>query len=217
MKKYPNIIYGFRPASYWEDADPLAAILRNVTGKNRREMIRDYWKAGKLEELDSALLADEVDEDTRQRLGRIHPSFMGGEYLPGYLLGEVEIARICLQSTTSDVIGLRAHPTPTGIGYRVVDEYEATFFLPITSSKKPLTLTQLIRQFDDGELEGDFVPTGGLALGYNNLNAESGDYEELRHFTRIESGLYPHLADHFEHVFEDWVTTSVKERDREVG
>ena len=68
-----------------------------------------------------------------------------------------------------------------------------------------------------GELEGDFVPTGELALGYNNLNAESGDYEGLRHFTRIESGLYPQLADHFEHVFEDWVTTSVKERDREVG
>ncbi len=48
----------FRPDSYWEDNDPLAAILRNVKGTNRRRMITDYWNAGMIEELDPAHLAD---------------------------------------------------------------------------------------------------------------------------------------------------------------
>src|ERR1022692_3038558 len=142
MKHYPNIDYSFRPGTYWSDADPLSAILRNVKGENRRQMIRDYWKAGRLDELDSALLRDEADEGTRDRLGKIHPSFMGGEYMPGYLPLEVEIVRICLQSTTSDVISLRARPTGKAIAYRVVDEYDATFTLPITGSPLPLTRSE---------------------------------------------------------------------------
>ena len=214
MKKYKGIRYGFRPASYWEDLDPLSAILRNVTGENRRQMITDYWNAGKLEELDPALLNDVPDDAARQRLGRIHPSFMGGEYLPGYLPGEVEIARICLRSTTSDVISLRARPNETGIAYRIADEYEGNFSLPITQSKRPLTLAELVRQFEHGwlhELEYD----GGLALGYNNMNAEGCDFEDLRNFTRITSTLYRQLEGHFEGVYDDWVKESCAERDRE--
>lgn len=47
-------------------------------------MIRDYWKAGHLDELDPGLLHDAIDEDSRDRLGSIGPSFMGDEYLPDY-------------------------------------------------------------------------------------------------------------------------------------
>ena len=215
MKKYASIRYGFRPQSYWEDADPLSAILRNVTGENRRRMITDYWNAGRLEELDGALLRDEPDEESKLRLGRIHPSFMGGEYLPHYLVGEVEIARICLQSTTSDVVSLRARPSPEGICYRVIDEYEGQFTLPISTSRLPLTLAELIRQFDDGSLH-ELDWDGGLSLGYNNMNADSGsDYESLRHFTNISSSFCRQLSTHYEHVFEDWVKESCAERDAE--
>ena len=115
MKKFKGIGYGFRPKSYWSESDPLEAILRNIKGENRRQMVIDFWNAGHLEKLDAILLQNELGEAERQGLGRIHPSFMGGEYLPAYLPGEVEIARVCLQSTTSDVISLRARPTPTGI------------------------------------------------------------------------------------------------------
>ena len=214
MKKYKGIRYGFRPASYWEDLDPLSAILRNVTGENRRQMITDYWNAGKLEELDPALLHDVPDDAARQRLGRIHPSFMGGEYLPGYLPGEVEIARICLQSTTSDVISLRARPNEAGIAYRIADEYEGNFSLPITQSKRPLTLAELVRQFEHGQLH-ELDNDGGLALGYNNMNAEGCDFEDLRNFTRITSTLYRQLEGHFEGVYADWVKESCAERDDE--
>jgi len=112
-------------------------------------------------------------------------------YLPGYHVGEVEIARICLRSTTSDVISLRARPNEAGIAYRIVDEYEGKFFLPITQSKLPLTLAELVQQFEDGELN-ELDWGGGLSLGYNNMNADAGsDFEELRHFTRISSSIYP--------------------------
>lgn len=212
MKKFRGIRYAFRPASYWDDPDPLSAVLRNVTGENRRRMITDSWKSGRLEELSPELLRDEPDRGTVTRLGGIHPSFLGGEFLPPYLPGEVEIARICLRSTTSDVISLRARPAPSGIAYRIEDEYRGKFTLPIPLSERPLTLAELITQFEDGHLEELDWP-GGLALGYNHMNAECSDLEHLRDFTRITSRIYRQLEGHFEHVFEEWFSESVAERD----
>ncbi len=212
MKTYTDIEYSFRPQSYWEDLDPLSAILRNVTGENRRQMITHYWNEGRLDELDPSILRDEPDNDSRISLGRIHPSFMGGEYLPPYLPGEVEIARICLRSTTSDVITLRARPVPEGIAYRVEDEYQGVFSVPIPVSVKPLMFAEVVRQFDDGRLE-ELDWGGGLTLGYNNMNSEYSDFEELRDFTRIESSIYLQLETHFDYVFEEWVKQSCEERD----
>ena len=60
MKKYKGIRYSFRPKSYWEESDPLSAILRNVMGENRRQIITDFWNSGRLEDLDAALLNDEL-------------------------------------------------------------------------------------------------------------------------------------------------------------
>lgn len=212
MKKYPGIDYGFTPESYWADTDPLSAILRNVKGENRRQMIVDYWKAERLEELDPAILEDETGNESRRHLGRIHPSFLGGEYLPSYLPLEVEIARICLKTVTSDIISLRARPVPEGIAYGVVDEYDGEFTLPILVSTAPLTMAELIRQFDEGELKGQEWG-GGLSLGYNMMNAEHSDLEQLRHFTRISSDFYQNLGYHFERVFTGWVTESCGKRD----
>jgi hypothetical protein len=39
---FEGIDYAFRPESYWDVADPLGAILVNVKGTRRRQMIRDY-------------------------------------------------------------------------------------------------------------------------------------------------------------------------------
>jgi hypothetical protein len=214
LKQVKGIRYGFRPISYWDDSDPLQSILKNIKGENRRRMVIDFWDTGQLERLDEVLLQDELGEEDRRGLGRIHPSFMGGEYLPAYIPGEVEIARICLRSTTSDVISLRARPIPTGIAYRIEDEYEGKFTLPITKSKDPLTLEELVRQFEEGSL--DQLP-GNLATGYNDYNAEWQDRESLRHFTRIESNIYRQLGSHFEAVFEDWVLEGREEETEEVG
>ena len=84
-KEYPEIDYDWRPESYWSDTNPLQAILRNVKGQVRRKMIIDFWNAGKMDELESTILKDSLDDDERDAFGAIHPLFMGGEYLPDYL------------------------------------------------------------------------------------------------------------------------------------
>ena len=194
----------FRPSSYWEDYDPLAAILRNVKGANRRQMITDYWNAGRIDELAPDLLADETAPELLQFLERLHPSFMGGEYLPDLLPAEVEIARMSLQSTTFDVISIRAHREPGSdlIHYRIEDEYDTSFEFEPTTSSKPLTHNELVALIDGV----DGGNGGGLALCYNEMNFEGmGDAESLRNFTKVSSLFYPDLEDHYETVFDRWV------------
>ena len=91
MKEFKDIDYGFHPESYREVTDPLGALLLNAKGTNRRQMIRDYWEAGRIEELADSHLLDSLSDEQLERLGKIHPTFMGDEYLPGYRSGEVEI------------------------------------------------------------------------------------------------------------------------------
>jgi hypothetical protein len=206
---YPGIDYQFRPKSYWTEArNPLEAALRNVKGRNRREMIKDYHGARKLEQLHENLLADSLDEQNRQSLGEIHPSFMGGEYLPNYDRSEVEIARIELESTTFDVISLRARPVGTRIKYRLVDEYSTEFRLPQQTSRQPFPLGELIRFLDSVEQVGVTDPSWnrfGFVLSANQCNLECGaDLETLRDFTRVQSDYYPDLASHYAEAIEEW-------------
>ena len=112
--------------------------------RNRREMIRDFHAEGNLEALCDELLSDTLDEKVRDTIGRIRPSFMGGEYLPNYTRHEVEIARIELESTTSDVISIRARSRGKRVEYAVCDEYESEFKLPQRTSSHPFSLRGLI-------------------------------------------------------------------------
>jgi len=138
-----------RPDSYWTaSANPLEAVLRNMKGRQRRRMVRDYYAAGKLEELGDSLLSDSLDDEARKRLSLIHPTFMGWEYLPDYCRHETEIVRIELDSTTYDVISLRARPVGSRIEYNLVYKYESEFTLPQQTSRRPFSLRQLIRFLD---------------------------------------------------------------------
>ena len=77
--RHPDIAYSFRPVSYWEiPVSPLELALRNVKGTRRREMIRDFYEQGRLDQLVPVLAADELSDEDREGLGAIHPSFMGG-------------------------------------------------------------------------------------------------------------------------------------------
>jgi hypothetical protein len=216
IKLYPAIDYQFRPESYWTAANnPLEAALRNVKGRSRREMIRDYHKAGKLEQLDEDLLTDTLDTETRVSLGQIHPSFMGGEYLPNYDRSEVEIARIELESTTSDVFSLRARPIGSRIRYRLVDEYQTEFRLAQQTSARPFSLGELVRFLDSVERTEPGEPSWdqfGFVLSSNQCNLECGsDLEGLRDFTRVESDYYPDLASHYARAIEEWYEARLAE------
>ena len=99
MNRYKGIDYTFLPESYWLDSTVLQALLRDVKGVQRRKMIVDYYENGNIDQLEDTFLQASLSEDQRQRFGLIHPSFMGGEYLPDCTAGETEIARIELEST----------------------------------------------------------------------------------------------------------------------
>ena len=211
MSQYKGIDYSFQPESYWEDSSVLQALLRDVKGVQRRKMIIDYYENDAINELEDSLLKAKLTEDHRKRLGMIHPSFMGGEYLPDCVADETEIARIELQSTLADVTSIRARRESEEYVYSVVDEHDDTYSLFIESSIEPLTLAELIDFIDHSEQTGGWP--GGLSLCYNNANLEGGlSRENLRHFTRITSEIYPKLETHYEKVFEDWVLCDVKKQ-----
>lgn len=216
MKRYPDIDYGYRPSSYWEDETPAQAILKNVKGDFRREEIRKALAKGELEEIPQEILRDTISDNLRKATGRIHPRFMGGEYLPDYREDEVEIARISLASTTNDIISIRARRGRTGlIRYSIADEYNGdfTYALSRKTSRQPLTLRQLV-SFLENSSQNE-VP-GDLITGYNDLNNEwLDDRDSLRHFTRISSEFYPQLSAHCEHAFDDWVEAGRKKDEEE--
>ena len=217
-KRYPNINYKFRPKSYWKDEDPEQAILKNIKGQYRKEQIKKALAQGNLKSLPEDILQETLSEESRCAYGRVHPSLMGGEYLPEYEKEEVEIARLSLNSTTSDVISIRAKKVDKNtIQYRVVDEYNLEFKLHFTTSKQPLSLARLIEFL---EKSGHPELPGNLIVGYNNYNCSSYDPDympaaELRHFTKITSDFYPELEEHCEHVFDDWVKETEAEAGRE--
>ena len=118
MKKYEDIRYDFCPTSYWDDTSVEQAVLRGVKGKHRRKVLAKALAEGKFEKVSEEIQSAEISNELRDRLGQIHSSLMGGEYLPSYQREETEIARIELESTTSDVISIRDRWEDGQIHYR---------------------------------------------------------------------------------------------------
>lgn len=203
----------FRPDSYWNHDDPLQEILAGISGTARRQMLTDFWDAGQFDKLEEGLLEDDLDEETRERLGAFHPFFMGGEYLPQRFPGEVSIVRIQLESTTFDVIELRARPISKGrIGLRWVDEYESSFDPPAKTIGKPFSFKQLIAY-----IKGTgFDSQGNLPHVYNEMNykwiaGETEEVENLRSFTSFSSDFYPQLATWADEQINAWFDEQIEE------
>ena len=203
MKRYRGINYGQKPASYWEESNVLQAVLSDVKGARRRELIRSAFQDGEIDDLDEELLESEFSGNSRTLWERLSPEHMGGEYLPDNKPGEVEIARIELQSTTFDVISIRARMNDGEIQYSIEDEYESVFTQPFDSTSEPLKLRELI-EFIEGSEQEDCDYSGGLAICFNEMNAEYKDRSDLVDFTTVDSGFYPQLSQHFAKVHRDW-------------
>jgi hypothetical protein len=112
---------------------------------------------------------------------------MGGEYLPDQQENEIEIARVTIASTTSDVTSVYACRNKDDIHYRAVDEYEGDTLSDQTtcSSKLPLTL---------GELADFFLGAWDL-IGVLDMNFEDNRYpaDEVRSFfeRRLQAVFHP--------------------------
>ena len=206
-KRFKEIDYTQRPTSYWDDSSVLNATLRNVKGENRRRLIRDFHFLNQLDQVEPGLSKDTLTTPERQSLGRIHPSFLGGEYLPDYQAAENEIARIVLDSTLRDVISLRARRTKTGLlRYSIVDEYEGIFYFPKLPSQTPLALGQIVDWIDQTRVEDNPDDGYGLGITYTESNHREGELaDRLEYFTTVESELYPQLTEHYRKVSSEWV------------
>lgn len=113
----------FRPSSLLFPLTAEKLLLSRVKGTQRRESLKAAIEQDALNELDPFFTQTSLSAEDRRARAAIHPSFMGGEYLPDYLEGELEVARLALNSITADVISIRLRRTPEGFVYRVVDEY----------------------------------------------------------------------------------------------
>lgn len=199
----------FRPQSYWDD--PLRTLLANIKGEHRRRTALDLIRQGRLDALEQWLVAERLPDRVRELAGQIHPMFMGGEYLPDFAEGEVEIARVSLESTTSDVISIRAKRKSGAIDYRIVDEYESAFKFAPKVSKEPLTLGELITLIDCVEYQ-DSDGSKGLTNSFRDSNFEAYRSEdasqrarELVDFVRVTSSFYPELERWYRHEAQEWL------------
>lgn len=219
MPRQDNYDLQFRPASYFGVSDHDRHVISQIKGERRRQIARELLAGSSPEELDhldsialerlrDSLLAEELSEEERETIGKIHPSFMGGEFLPSSREEEVEIARIALESTTADVISIRARQEGEKILYDVVDEYESEFQFEPRESELPLTMGELIRLIDQAEIPGyagedDYEM--GLTDFFRNMNLMDGqDPTDLIDFVVVSSEFYAELEDYYRDRAKEW-------------
>ena len=122
---------------------------------------------------------------------------MGGEYLPNRQATEVEIARINIDSTTSDVTSVYAKAGKNRIYYRVVDEYNGDTLSDkhTRSSNQPLTLKELVEFF-----------LGAWPLK-DVLEGNDLDREGAHDFTHPSSEFYPQFGTAIRTRIDSWYPT----------
>jgi hypothetical protein len=183
----------FRPTSYWGPQGLSTWYGSRVSGEIRRKALLER------SELPDELAAEQLSKDLRRAIGRINPVFMGGEYLPKLIPNEVEIARVVLDSTTRDVISVRARHTRHRIKYRIVDEYYGDvpeYPVVPTTSRKPLTLRQLVGMMDHADIvyghrdrmhfENDFSAEQSIAF----VEPSSVFYPDLEKWYAYQNSLW---------------------------
>jgi hypothetical protein len=189
LPEVAGIDLSFRPPSYFWPLDLEAHLLSRVKGAHRRAALRQLIEAGRLDEAPDILVQSALSEAEREIIGRIHPAFMGGEYLPNLESSEVEIARITIDSTTRDVTSVFARRGKKRIYYRVVDEYGGDTLTGKGSrtSIRPLTL---------GELEALFNRAWSIFdVLEMNFGHEGYPMEAMQRFViAVESEFYPQIG-----------------------
>ena len=192
----------FRPQSYFWAKDKGIQLLSDIKGANRRRMAEQALQGDVLGELSPQLLAHALQEDDRRFIGRLHPSFMGGEYLPSTRKQEVEIARITIASTTQDVTCVYARPLGKRISYRIVDEYNGDTITgrQTRTSTKPLSLGELV----------SFFLQGWDLLGCLDHNFCEDGYprDEVHGFiVDASSSFYSEFNEAITHEIDTWLNT----------
>ncbi len=206
VPKVHGIDLDYRPRNYFWAAELNVPLLSNISGQTRRQMVRARLDRGTL--IDDGLDAATLDEEMREAWGRLHPSNMGGEYLPPLRKGEVEIARISLQSVTADQISIRARRLVGRIGYRIVDEYpdSSNYVCRPARSVSPLSLGKLITLMESAS-EG-----GSIIFPILGMNSRYSTPAELATFITVSSDFYADLGRYFRELIDAWLEQQAREK-----
>lgn len=193
--------FDYAPAGYRDAPGPTAALLLNVKGDLRRRLLRDVAGGRGGIGLGSPLWSETSSDFASGILGRAHPQWLGGEFLPDYLPGEVEIARVTLANVTRDVISVRARGRRRGYRYRIVDEYGARWTCRPRTTVRPLPMWRLIGMIDSACFgRGHWVD-----LTDELRAAHGGEPAEAAGFVEVASELYPDLEEHYRRRAALWL------------
>jgi hypothetical protein len=208
IPRYPSgFNYGYRPASYFKDLDPHTLVVASILGEERRKDVEKRLASGTFDPLlcGDWLTESKLDDATLRLIGRVHPAFMGGEYLPPLEENEIEIARITVASVMQDVTSVRARRCGKRIGYRILNEHDGVFTAETQRSNRPLSLRELIGFINRSNEDGDSM-ANGLVFSILDWNLHSGKHPDDMHgFVSVSSYFYPELADFYDTAIEDFL------------
>ena len=173
----------FSPESYFSPTALANYYSRKVRGSKLRDIIRP--NRGEQVAPHASLLFSlfATFEKLQARFEALHPSHMGGNYLPQLGSGEVEVARLSLASSTTDTFAVYAVRSPRGVLLRMVDEYGGDTLAEPRELEVggPLTLEEISEwMLSSIEL---------VACCEHNCS----DAEEAMDFFRASSAFYPGL------------------------
>ena len=193
-----SIDWQYRPTSYFWAKGYGIGLTSDIKGVERRCLYEQALNAGS--EIDPLMASPELDAASRASLGRLHPWFLGGEYLPNVRGTEVEIARIVIASTTQDVTSIYARPVGKRIAYRIVDEYDGETISgrSTRTSTRPLSLEALVQ----------FFINGWELLTCLDANFESRGYDrtEVHDFiVEASSSFYPEFGKAISATINRWL------------
>ncbi|MDC1429972.1 hypothetical protein N8199_08755 [Emcibacteraceae bacterium] len=193
----------YRPKSYWGPKDLKMHFGTTIKGEIRRQLVTSSVEK---ENIPAGVLQSELDDNVKKHQGSIHPSMMGGEYLPDFETTEIEIARVILKSVTMDVYSIRAIKNNGFINYRVVDEYETTYILKPIKSVHPLSFKEIIQLLDTARREDGEGGKGGLIDSARDyFYSEGMTAKEVYDFGTAKSEFYPELTRWYDEINKEWL------------
>ena len=199
----PAIDLAYRPNTYFWAHDNKIRLASDIKGAERKALYEKLIDSDCPKLADTLIAEPVLSEQGRTDLGRIHPRFMGGEYLPDKTEREVEIARITIASTTYDTTSVYARRGKKRIYYKVVDEYGGeTLQKSYRTSIRPLTLKQLT----------DFFIASCDLLGCLEFNFSGDDYprDEVHGFiTDASSSFYAEFEALVHQRISEWLNEKI--------
>ena len=198
----------FRPHSYWGPQELETNLLSKIKGQERRKIVKKMIEDGDIK--DNAMVKEKLTEWERNLISKLHPVYMGGEFLPDVKNNEVEIVRIIMKSTTQDIISIRATKRKNNISYSIDDEYADDeldgYVLFQKTSKYPLSFKELIEFIDNSQHSNGEVGICGGARDANYttyaLTFEE-DPEDHWDFETAESPFYDQLEEWYD--IQNWI------------